>query len=314
MRVEVWRRVCLLVAVTFFYGCQSTPQADAFDKSSLAELSQQHLIEEVPFYPQQDFYCGPTTLSEVFNYYKQDLSPDEIAPQLFIPGQQGSLQVEMMVASRENAFLPYTDYGTLSNIISLVADNIPVIVFQNVSISLFPQWHYAVVIGYDLSNREIILHTGLTPQHQMSFELFGRTWARGEYWMLAPLPVGKTSQQLNSYTYVSAAYDILSLGNETLGVGFLESAIKQWPDYWLPYFLIGNHYIETSPSDSVHWFSLGYDVGRYEAAYANNYSVALLKNQQFTKASKIIDDAILQFGQLSMLTATKVQIETAKLN
>lgn len=112
-------------------GCQSTPQADRLRQQGLASLPDSHTISAVPFYPQQQYYCGPTTLSEVFGYYGVKATPEEIAPKLFIPNKEGSLQLEMVSATRQYGFLPYTERGTLSSIMGLVKDDIPVIVFQN---------------------------------------------------------------------------------------------------------------------------------------------------------------------------------------
>jgi tetratricopeptide (TPR) repeat protein len=310
MKQKIWRHSFLIGLMALFYGCQATPQADSLKAHMLNSFAQKHLIESVPFYPQQEFYCGPTTLSEVFNYYGTQNSPETIAPNTFIPKQQGTLQVEMSVAARQHGFLAYSDSGTLSKIISLVSDNIPVIVFQNVSTSWFPQWHYALVIGYDIPSRKFILHTGLTPKHLMSFELFERTWARGEYWMLAPLPPEKISKYLDPFIFINAAYDMLNIANEERGIHFLKSATKQWPENWLPYFLIANHFIETTPVESVKWFSLGLEAGQSEPAYLNNYSIALLNIGEHQAAMEMIKNAILRFNNEPMLRATKAKIES----
>ncbi|MFQ3249293.1 MAG: hypothetical protein ACI9O6_001097 [Glaciecola sp.] len=309
MTNKTWRHSFLIGLMALFYGCQATPQADSFNANMLESLPHEHLIASVPFFPQQEFYCGPTTLSEVFNYYGTQDSPEKIAPNTFIPNQEGTLKVEMSVAARQHGFLAYTDTGTLSGIISLVSDDIPVIVFQNVSTSWFPQWHYAVVIGYDIPKRKFILHTGLTPEHIMSFELFERTWGRGEYWMLAPLPPKKDSKHLKPYIYINAAYDMLTVTNEQKGIRFLISATKQWPNNWLPYFLIANHFIETAPEKSVKWFEQGMEVGQFEAAYLNNYSIALLNIKEHGTALKVINSAISRFEDEAILKATKAKIE-----
>ena len=225
-------------------GCQSTPQADKLRQEGLVSLPESHTIESVPFFPQEQFYCGPTTLSEVFGYYGKSISPQDVAPKLFIPNKEGSLQLEMVSATRQFGFLPYTKQGTLTSIMSLVREDIPVIVFQNLSIQLMPQWHYAVVIGFDSDNGTVTLHTGLTPNHEMSLELFERTWARGNYWYLAPVPPKVTSSEMTPFTYVSAAYDMLKVGDKAQSLAFLKTASQAWPSYWLSFFLIANYYLE----------------------------------------------------------------------
>ncbi len=115
----------------------------------------------------------------------------------------------MLSAVRKFGFLPYSEHGELEQIIQLVNDDIPVIVFQNLSIAWLPQWHYAVVIGYDFATSELVLHTGVTPNHRMSFALFEKTWHRGDYWFLAPVNVEQKSEAMNSFTCTSKAMEII---------------------------------------------------------------------------------------------------------
>ncbi|MFT4808702.1 MAG: hypothetical protein ACI9LX_002039 [Paraglaciecola sp.] len=72
------------------------------------------------FYPQQIFFCGPTTLSEVLNFYGHSTTPEGIAPSLFIPGREGSLQLEMISAARTYGLLPYSTNSSLDTLFSLV--------------------------------------------------------------------------------------------------------------------------------------------------------------------------------------------------
>ncbi|AXT37820.1 peptidase C39 [Alteromonas sp. BL110] len=307
------KKACMLAGLSFLFllsGCQSTPQADRLRQEGLASLPESHTIESVPFFPQEQFYCGPTTLSEVFGYYGKSTSPQEIAPKLFIPNKEGSLQLEMVSATRQFGFLPYTERGTLSSIMSLVKEDIPVIVFQNLSIQLIPQWHYAVVIGFDSDRGTVTLHTGLTPNHEMSLELFERTWARGNYWYLAPVPPKVTSSEMTPFTYVSAAYDMLKVGDKAQSLAFLKTASQTWPSYWLSYFLIANYYlehpdIEGSDKLAITWFEKGYDVGQHQQVYVHNYVIALRKGNRLESANEVLKQALARFPGNDTLLALK---------
>jgi len=293
--IVIFKKACLLAGFLLLVGCQSTPQADRLRQQGLASLPPSHAIAHVPFYPQEQFYCGPTTLSEVFGYYHSDISPNDIAPKMFIPDKDGSLQLEMITATRQYGFLPYTARGTLSSIMALVSDDIPVIVFQNLSIQLLPQWHYAVVTGFDSEKGTVTLHTGVTPDHEMSFELFERTWARGNYWYLAPVPPDVTSSEMVPFTYTSAAYDMLKVGDKARALVFLETATKQWPKQWLAYFLLANHFMNTDAPRAFQWFEKGFDAGQNEPAYLHNFIVLLYEMDDKPKANALLTDAIMRF-------------------
>ena len=212
-------------------GCQTPPQT----RQLLVQppnIAPQHMIAQVPFFPQQQFFCGPTTLAEVAGFYGIRLSPDTIAPSTFIPGREGTLQIEMVAATRQLGLVAYAERASMQQLLSLVADNVPVIVLQNNSIDWFPRWHYAVVIGYDLHKAEVILHTGVTPQYRLNFSTFERTWQRGNYWMLAMLPSTKASAQLDPFVYTKACQDLLNTQQTATGLAALQTATTQWPDFY----------------------------------------------------------------------------------
>ena len=52
----------------------------------------------------------------------------------------------------------------------------PVIIFENLTFSWWPQWHYAVVYGYDLDQQLIYLHTGKEQNTTLYFARFEADW------------------------------------------------------------------------------------------------------------------------------------------
>lgn len=291
MLCKKWWISILAGSLVFLQGCQNLPETQKLRLSPLKAISQSKLIKDVPFYPQQAFFCGPTTLSEVLNYHGHSITPEAIAPHLFIPGREGSLQLEMISAARSYGFLPYSAKSNFQMLFSLIDDNVPVIVMQNVATSWFPMWHYAVVIGYDQGNETVILHTGQTKAHQMSYELFEKVWQRGNYWMLALLNENQIFTYLDPFTYIRAAYDMLSLGQDKTALLNLQAATKIWPQQWLPYFLLGNYYLNKSV-DSAEWFSKGYKFASDRPEYLNNYSYALKQQGCISMAKELIRKAL----------------------
>ena len=280
----------LLLLLLLLSGCQSPPQS----RQLLAEppaISRQALLSAVPFYPQQDYFCGPTTLSEVAAYYGVEHSADSIASLTFTPGLQGSLQIEMAAASRQLGFVAYEQRGSLRQLLQLIDEKIPVIVLQNNGLSWLPQWHYAVVIGYDLDRRDIILHSGLSAEYRLSLATFERTWQRANYWLLAMLPPGRTSALLDPFLYTRACQDLLQTRQTAAGVTALISATQQWPDYWLPYFLLGNHFLAPAPAEAAIWFAKGLPLAKQQPAYLNNYALVLSELGCKAQALKLIKAA-----------------------
>jgi tetratricopeptide (TPR) repeat protein len=297
----------------FLSGCLSVPPQTAILLANPPAIALKYQISGVPFYPQEEYFCGPTTLSEVFNFYGVIKTPEQIAPALFIPELQGSLQIEMVAAARQQGLLAYAESGNLTQLLSLVSENIPVIVLQNLSTSLYPMWHYAVVTGYDLDKQYVMLHSGTEKNRIAELKVFERTWQRGQYWMLAAVPADTSSLHFEPFIYVSAAQDLLSSGKNTQGVNALKNAIRQWPDYWLSYFLLGNYYLAIDNAQATFWYKQGLiyaqQQAEQQAAYLNNYAYSLSLSGCKQRAMEMIEKALELDPEDSNIRSTEKDIE-----
>ncbi len=287
-----WSKAGLLAGLLILLqSCMTAPQSGGL-KVSVSQLPMRHEIPQVPFFAQEQFYCGPTTIAEVLNYFGHEIQPEQVAPSLFIPERDGSLQIEMVASIRQYGLLPYAQHGDLMQLLSLVSEGLPIIVLQNLGTSWYPRWHYALVIGYDLQEREVILHTGVNRRRHVAMELFENTWRRSDYWLLAAVPPEHSSEHLDAFVYTRAAQDLLEVGRSDAGTVALQTATERWPDYWLPYFLLGNHFLQPQPAAALAWFRQGLHAGQEESAYLNNYAYALLYNDVPDQALVTINRAL----------------------
>lgn len=307
-----WPRGAVIYVLLAFLllGCQAPPQTQQL-LATPPNFAPQHQIAKVPFYPQQQYFCGPTTLAEVANFYGQKVTPETIAPKTFIPDLEGTLQIEMTSATRQLGLVAYAERGSMLQLLALVADNIPVIVLQNNSVAWLPRWHYAVVIGYDLPNQQVILHSGITEAYRLDIATFERTWQRGNYWLLAMLPPHRANQSLTPFVYTKAAQDLLNTKQTPSGAAALATATQQWPDYWLPYFLLGNFYYSTEPKTAAYWFSKGQGYAKREAAYLNNHAMLLSELGCQTEANTLINEALAIAPADANLLDSKEKIQKA---
>jgi hypothetical protein len=109
--------------------------------------------------------------------------PDELVSQVYTEGRLGSLQLSIVASARRHGRLAVRIDGVRELAAELAAGN-PVLVLQNLGLGWYPVWHYAVAIGYDTTNAEIVLHTGTRAARAVPMRLFERTWARSDYWGL----------------------------------------------------------------------------------------------------------------------------------
>lgn len=158
-------------------------------------------LADVPFFPQQDYQCGPAALAMVLAADGVPVSAEALVPQVYLPARAGALQAEMLATARRHGRLAVVLPPRLDALLAEVAAGRPVIVLQNLSLPLLPRWHYAVVIGYDVGQQQVLLHSGTTRRLVLPLPVFERTWARSGHWAMvatapARLPVAPDANAL----------------------------------------------------------------------------------------------------------------------
>lgn len=209
-------------------GCAGTPQVTAIRQHAGA-LPLRTELSSVPFFPQETHQCGPASLAMAANFAGVTVSADTLTAQTYLPERQGSLQAEMLAATRRQGLLAYPLAPSLSDLLAEVAAGTPVIVLQNLGLAAFPKWHYAVVIGYELEHEEIILRSGLERRQVLSFRTFEHTWARGAYWAMLALPPTRLPATANENRYVAAALALEQTGQLRSAQAAYRTALLRWP-------------------------------------------------------------------------------------
>jgi hypothetical protein len=177
--------VALVAAISLGLGACAAPQTSELTLSPGA-LPLEAEASNVPFFPQEENFCGPAALATVVAWAGISVDPEQIAERVYTPGRQGTLQSDILAAARREGRL-VVPVVSLRDVMAEIAAGHPVLVLQNLSFSWYPQWHYAVAVAYNLESREIILRSGREHERVMPIDTFERTWQRGDHWALVVL-------------------------------------------------------------------------------------------------------------------------------
>jgi tetratricopeptide (TPR) repeat protein len=217
----------LTLAICVLSGCATRPSE--LTPAATAHLPARIELSQTPFHPQDAYQCGPAALATVLQTTGIEVSPQDLTAEVFLPGRKGSLAVELIAATRSRDRLPYPLALNLLALLQELADGRPVLVMQNVGLKIAPVWHFAVVIGYDLARREIILRSGTLERLVMSERGFLRTWDLADRWALVIVEPDQLPATARLETYMTAAAGLEETGRLESAERAYALAQQTWP-------------------------------------------------------------------------------------
>ncbi|MDA8163954.1 MAG: PA2778 family cysteine peptidase [Desulfobacteraceae bacterium] len=194
---------------------------------------------DVPFIPQEAHQCGPAALGMALAWSGMAVEPRVLAGEVYSPERKGSLQAAMVAGARRHGRVAYP-VAAADDLLAEVAAGHPVIVLLNLGLSWFPQWHYAVVVGYDRQEEEIILHSGKTAFERLSFRTFGHLWSRSRDWGLLVLPPSRLPAQAREPEWLAAVAGLEQAGQAGAALTAYEAGLKKWPESFGLWMGLGN--------------------------------------------------------------------------
>ncbi len=146
---------------------------------------------------------------------------------VYAPGLRGSLQPELLGATRRHGFIPYVIEPEAEALGAELAAQRPVLVLQNLGLDRVPVWHYAVVVGFD--GGDVILRSGTEQRRIEQGPRFLRSWQRGANWAFVALPPGELPATAKSGAYVRALAGAEPLLGAAAAERSYRAALERWP-------------------------------------------------------------------------------------
>jgi tetratricopeptide (TPR) repeat protein len=216
-------------------GCAVRPDAPrAHPSRAPVELA------DVPFFAQERYACGPAALATVLVHSGVPVTPDALVSRIYLPGRQGSLQVELIAAARQLDRVPYVLEPTLEAIRAELAAGRPVLVLQNLGFAWVRRWHYAVVVGSDQEAGTVTLRSGGERRVTTSAKRFEATWNRAQRWALVALRPGELPASPDRARLLAAGAALESLDRFESARATFRAIARRWPEDAMAWFGLGN--------------------------------------------------------------------------
>ncbi len=175
-----------LVALALF-GCSLNPELRLAEVAPSATAVQ---LEQVPFHPQEDHHCGPASLLSLLESAGVEADYQALVERVYVPGLEGSLQVEMQAVARSFGYVAYLLPPEPAAVLTEVEAGRPVLVLLNLGVPSKPTWHYALVVGFDPQRNEMILHSGREAASRQRAPSWLRRWDWAGRWAMILLEPG----------------------------------------------------------------------------------------------------------------------------
>ena len=259
-------------------------------------LPANHELTAVPFYPQEEYQCGPAALATAISWSDLPARPQDLVEEVYTPSRKGSLQVAMIAAVRRHGRLAYK-ISDLESLFPEIAADYPVIILQNLGFSWFPVWHYAVVVGYDAVQEHVILRSGTTFRKVMPFGVFEKTWARSNYWGIIILQPTKMPALAKEKTYLSAVLGLEKAHQFQAAVSGYRTALTRWPQSLTARMGMGNSYYALGDfMNAEHAFKEIIRLHPRAGAAYNNLAQILMERGQYSEALEMARKAVTLGG------------------
>jgi hypothetical protein len=255
-------------------GCSTVePLAVAVPAGAQARVE----LDRTPFFPQEDHQCGPAALATVMTAAGAPAAPDDLVAGVFLPGRAGSLQLDLLGATRRRGLLPYVLPGMPGAMLAEVAAGRPVLALQNLGVDSAPIWHYAVIVGYDAARNDIVLRSGSRRRLLMSWPRFLRSWERGGRWSVVVLQPGELPASAEPAAYLEACAGLEAAGMPDAAAAAYAAAAARWPENALVQLGLGNAaYARGDLLTAVAAYARGASLAPTSAPLHNNLAQALL--------------------------------------
>jgi hypothetical protein len=140
------------------------------------------IVKGVPFYPQEEYQCGPASLAAVLNYWGVRVTPVDVAREIYSRSARGTLSIDMVLYAKEKGLNASWYTGGPYDLRRVIDAGLPLIILVDRGFSVLQVNHFMVVVGYN--GKGVIVNSGRDEKILVPMNDFLREWERTKFWTL----------------------------------------------------------------------------------------------------------------------------------
>ena len=134
------------------------------------------VIPQVPFLPQEENTCGPSSLAMLLRFYGMDVRTGEIVRETRTAGLRGTLITDLAAAARRRGIEAEVVELDLERLRERIAEGIPVILLVDLGAWVYSRPHYLLAFG--VTPEGVVAHSGREEGKVIPFSSLDAHWAK----------------------------------------------------------------------------------------------------------------------------------------
>ncbi|MEW6719877.1 MAG: cysteine peptidase family C39 domain-containing protein [Thermodesulfobacteriota bacterium] len=163
----------------------SRPPAETLP-SAVAPAAGMRILQGVPFLPQEEDTCGPSSLAMLLRFHGKDASVRELVEETRTSGLRGTLVTDLAAAARRRGVRAEVTALDIQRLRERIAGGEPVILLVDLGVWAWSRPHY--LIAYGTTSEGVVAHSGRTEGAVIPYGRLDAQWSKmGRLAIVAPL-------------------------------------------------------------------------------------------------------------------------------
>ena len=155
-------------------GCSAVLATGVYDGTAAPDAT--HVIPGVPFLPQEEDTCGPSSLAMLLRFHGFSVETRELVVETRTKGIQGTLITDLAAASRRRGLAVEVTTLDLPRLRREIASGEPVILLVDLGAWVWSRPHYLLVYG--ATPEGVVAHSGRTEGAVIPYGTLDAQWAK----------------------------------------------------------------------------------------------------------------------------------------
>ncbi|MCY1294843.1 hypothetical protein D9M68_318130 [compost metagenome] len=203
---------CVILAGALLAACQSAVDLPP----DVRRLPERVELSGVPFFAEPAFAGAPGALAIMLSQQGVVTTPGLVAKQLGLPGGESRLEQGFGRVANENGFVAYPLQRDLGELLVQIAAGYPVLVRFQAGMGWTSSPRYAVLVGYDRAQQQLLFRSGASKRWPMDFAAFQSAWQEAGRWAVLIQSPRQLPAEVVPQRWLAAASELEKTGQKRL--------------------------------------------------------------------------------------------------